>query len=49
MFGIDKGDPYHPRVIGEPASTLGYFPITTAYAGQLEMRKVTTRSNLATR
>ncbi|TKA50333.1 hypothetical protein B0A55_13125 [Friedmanniomyces simplex] len=37
MFRIDKEDPCHPKMIGEPASTLGQFPISVAYSDSLRM------------
>ncbi|TKA62787.1 hypothetical protein B0A55_11911 [Friedmanniomyces simplex] len=35
MFNIDPEDPWHPRMIGGPADTLGEFPVSVTYSEHL--------------
>ncbi len=36
FFVIDHNDPLHPRLVGEPAGTLGEFPISVTYSSSLK-------------
>ncbi|KAI9677338.1 MAG: hypothetical protein M1829_002681 [Trizodia sp. TS-e1964] len=36
MFFIDKEDPWHPKLVGKPANTLGEFPVSVAYSAKLK-------------
>lgn len=36
MFGIDPEDPWHPKMVGEPISTMGEFPASVAYSEKLK-------------
>ena len=39
MFFIDKDDPYHPKLIGSPADSMGEFPVSVAYSPRLKTGK----------
>jgi len=37
MFVIDPLDPLHPRLVGEPASSLGHIPVSVTYSPELNI------------
>jgi hypothetical protein len=39
MFSIKPSDPLHPVLVGNPADTLGDFPMSVAYSSSLSMGK----------
>lgn len=36
MFRIEANDPWHPRLVGSPADTMGDFPMAVAYSESLD-------------
>lgn len=40
MFLIDPIDPWHPKLVGTPATTLGEIPVSVAYSPLLKTSKL---------
>jgi hypothetical protein len=39
MFIIDRQDPLHPRLVGDPIPTLGQIPVSVTYSKELNTGK----------